>query len=74
MITLQFLSATLWDSHLGLLLGGCTPYTYIQAKHGEGYSYIDENPMLSWHTAVQEQTTWASKIVRMIRKYHNHKL
>ena len=47
MITLQFLLATLWDSHLELPLGGRTPYIYIQAKHGEGYSYIDENPMLS---------------------------
>ena len=26
------------------------------------------------HTAVQDQTTWASKIVSMIRKYHNYKL
>ena len=25
-------------------------------------------------TAVQDKTTWASKIVSMIRKYHNHKL
>ena len=26
------------------------------------------------HTAVQDQTKWASKIGSMIRKYHNHKL
>ena len=26
------------------------------------------------YTAVQDKTTWASKIVSMIRKYHNHKL
>ena len=26
------------------------------------------------HIAVQDQTTWAPKIVSMIRKYHSHKL
>ena len=47
----------------------------IQAQDGAGYSYILMKILCSAdHTAVQDQTTWASKRVRMIRKYHNHKL
>ena len=43
---------------------------YIQAQPGA----VMKSLCSAYHTAVQDQTTWAYKIASMIRKYHNHKL